>query len=120
MENSDALKELFEYLKKKQIKIAIDDFGTGYSSYAHIIEMPVDVLKIDKSFIDIMMQDKNALESVRAIIGMAKAIGYKILAEGVESVEQAALLQKEGCEYYQGFLKGKPMQVAEFEAQFLG
>ncbi|MEY3090926.1 MAG: hypothetical protein RL113_1242 [Pseudomonadota bacterium] len=120
MENSDALKELFEYLKKKQIKIAIDDFGTGYSSYAHIIEMPVDVLKIDKSFIDLMMQDKNALESVRAIIGMGKAIGYKILAEGVESVEQAALLQKEGCEYYQGFLKGKPMQVAEFEAQFLG
>lgn len=94
------------------ISIAIDDFGTGYSALNYLARFPIDTLKIDRSFINSV--DKRSSELVKAILSIAHRLGQNVVAEGVETVEQAAFLTANGCEAAQGFLYGRPLPKSEF------
>lgn len=100
-------------LKNMGISISIDDFGTGYSSLSYFTRFPIDILKIDRSFIQDMIKNENSKTIVSTIISMAKAIKLKIIAEGVETVEQLTHLQNEGCHKIQGYLISKPVDIEE-------
>ena len=91
------------------IKVAIDDFGTGYSSLSYLLEFPIDILKIDKSFIKNITTDKKALKLVKSILSLAKILEYEVVAEGVELESQMNLLALEEVDYIQGFYFAKPM-----------
>ena len=97
------------------IDISIDDFGTGYSSLSYLRELPVDELKIDKSFIDDIPFDKDACAIVKSIISLAKTLGYKTVAEGVEKEEQQKYLLQNGCDIIQGYYYSKPLSSEEIE-----
>jgi len=91
------------------IRIAIDDFGTGYSSLSYLKKFPIDVLKIDKSFIDDVPYSKDDMAIVLAIIEMGRALGYEVLAEGIETKEQLDFLKEKNCSLYQGFYTSKAL-----------
>ena len=96
-------------LKEYGIKISLDDFGTGYSSLSYLKGLPIDTLKIDKSFIDTVIQDECTQVITESIISMVKKLGFETVAEGVETEEQYEYLKKIDCDNIQGFLLGKPM-----------
>jgi diguanylate cyclase (GGDEF)-like protein/PAS domain S-box-containing protein len=99
-------------LRAMGISIAIDDFGTGYSALNYLARFPIDTLKIDRSFINSV--DKRSSELVKAILSIAHCLGQSVVAEGVETVEQAAFLTANGCEAAQGFLYSRPVPKSEF------
>lgn len=107
-------------LRARGIRLAIDDFGTGYSSLSYLKRFPIDVLKIDKSFVDDIPIDPEDMAIVTAIIAMGKALGFQILAEGTENAEQIEFLKEQGCNLYQGYFKSPPLPAAEFEKLLLG
>jgi diguanylate cyclase (GGDEF)-like protein/PAS domain S-box-containing protein len=107
-----------EVLSRMGITIAIDDFGTGYSSLSYLKRLPVDRLKIDRSFTDGVVTDNSDASIVRAIIALAESLELDVIAEGVETREQAAFLMENGCTMIQGYLYGKPISAAEFAALF--
>jgi len=96
-------------LQQSQVKVAIDDFGTGYSSLAHLAHLPVDMLKIDKSFIGGLSQGNSAGSVVTSIIHLAHNLGMRVIAEGVEDQQQLEFLRQHGCDDCQGFLFGRPV-----------
>jgi diguanylate cyclase (GGDEF)-like protein/PAS domain S-box-containing protein len=96
-------------LRKLGVRIAIDDFGTGYSSLSYILQLPIDVLKIDKRFIDSVDGDDRESRLTAAIIGLARVLDLRCIAEGIERPAQTARLKELGCDYAQGFLLGRPM-----------
>jgi len=98
-------------LREIGVRIAIDDFGTGFSSFKYILEYEVDRLKIDRSFIAKCPQDTNAASIVRTVIAMAHGLHLKVVAEGVETEEQAAFLVRRHCDEAQGYLFGRPMPM---------
>ncbi len=98
------------------VHIAIDDFGTGYSSLAYLKRFPIHTLKIDKSFVLKTPQDQDDKAIVKAVIALAHYLGLKVVAEGVETAEQASYLREEGCEILQGFHFSKPISPADFES----
>ncbi len=104
--------EVLHKLKKMGIKIALDDFGTGFASLSYLHSLPIDILKIDKSFIDSMNEEDNS-EFVRAIISMGHLLNCRIVAEGVEKQEQYDKLKEYGCDVIQGFLLAKPMSFED-------
>ncbi|MBS1209995.1 MAG: diguanylate cyclase/phosphodiesterase with sensor(s) [Proteobacteria bacterium] len=114
MDGREDIAGLLDRLRRQHIRLAIDDFGTGYSSLAYLKRFPLDVLKIDKSFIDDITHDRDDREITLAIISMAHALGFKVLAEGVESAEQLAFLQAHGCDLYQGYYRSKPVPAEAF------
>lgn len=97
------------------VNLAIDDFGTGYSSFAYLQRYQLDVLKIDKSFVDDVAANTESQAIVTAIISMAHILGLKALAEGVEQQDQLDYLRQQGCDYYQGYLCSKPLPAKDFE-----
>ncbi len=97
--------------KKLGIKVAIDDFGTGYSSLSYLHKIPADLLKIDKSFIDVMNNSESSKQYVATIISIGHILNLDVISEGVESNEQLETLQKIGCDYIQGYLWGRPMSL---------
>ncbi|WP_438390494.1 putative bifunctional diguanylate cyclase/phosphodiesterase [Caballeronia sp. DA-9] len=97
------------HLRKRGVSVALDDFGTGYSSLSYLRSFPFDKVKIDKSFIRDIATDGDALAIVRAIIGMAKSLGMIVVAEGVETDAQLALVRSEGCTRVQGYLYSRPL-----------
>ena len=101
------------------ICIAIDDFGTGFSSLSYLAKLPVDTLKIDRSFIIDMVSGEEGLALVSTIISLAHALKLKVVAEGVETQEQLRLLRSLSCDEYQGFLFGKPVPAEIFEEKYL-
>jgi EAL domain-containing protein (putative c-di-GMP-specific phosphodiesterase class I) len=100
------------------LRIAIDDFGTGYSSLAYLTRFPVSALKIDRSFVQDMAQDRSDAIIVRTVIEMAHSLGFTVVAEGVENEEQARLLQLLRCEEAQGFLFAEPMPLQELVRRY--
>lgn len=107
--------EILNKIRELGVRIAIDDFGTGYSSLSYLKKMPLDVLKIDKSFVDDIPHKKDDMEIATTIVGMAHTLRLKVLAEGVETIEQLNFLRDQGCDYYQGYLMSKPIPADEFE-----
>jgi len=116
MENPEQSKQIIEELKKcKNIRISIDDFGTGYSSLSYLKDLDADVIKIDISFVRKMMEDEKTRIIVKTIIILAKELGMKTVAEGVETKEQYDMLKEMGVDYIQGFYLAKPMPEEEAE-----
>ena len=107
-ENISALKELGQH----QIRIAVDDFGTGHSSLSYLKQLPIDTLKIDRSFTRNLPGDREDVVIVRAIVAMAHSLGLRVTAEGVETQKQLAMLRKLRCDEYQGFLFSQPVPAA--------
>tara|TARA_R110002111_G_C6006299_1_gene373982 strand:+ start:2171 stop:6670 length:4500 start_codon:yes stop_codon:yes gene_type:complete len=118
MNNEELVIEKLEVFKSLGIKLAIDDFGTGYSSLSYLKRFPINLLKIDRTFVNNSLVDKVDADIIRTIIVLAHSMGVEVIAEGVETVEQKALLESLHCDYVQGYLYGKPMPAEEFEAQF--
>lgn len=108
--------ERLRRLKKLGIGLHLDDFGTGYSSLSYLHTLPLDVLKIDRSFIQSMIDNDSSAELVRTIVAMAKNMGMDIVAEGIENQTQLSTLQRLSCEYGQGFLFAKPQFWQETRA----
>ena len=102
-------------LNKLGVTLAIDDFGTGYSSLAYLKLFPLNVLKIDKSFIDNIPHSRSDIAMTATIIAIARTLNLKVLAEGVETPAQLAFLQEQSCDLYQGYLTSPPVPAAEFE-----
>lgn len=102
-------------LRRAGVTLAIDDFGTGYSSLSYLRHLPVDVLKIDRSFVNSIERDGRDLSIAGTIIALAHGLGLKVVAEGVETEDQRGLLEALGCDQGQGFLFARPMPAAEFE-----
>jgi len=114
IEDQEVIIKTLNQLRERGVYLAIDDFGTGYSSLAYLKRFPLDVLKIDKSFIDDIPHDKSDMEISSTIIAMGKTLGFKVLAEGVETAEQLKFLADKGCNIYQGYLKSKPLDAVGF------
>ncbi|KKB86041.1 hypothetical protein VW29_04415 [Devosia limi DSM 17137] len=102
-----------EALRKRGLKVALDDFGTGFASLTHLLSFPVDIIKIDKSFVDRLGSDAPSTVIVQAIIDITRKLGMQVIAEGVETVEQAQILRSLGCRSGQGFLYARPVSAAE-------
>ena len=105
-----------EQLRQHGVRVAIDDFGTGYSSLSHLKRFPIDILKIDKTFVADILTERDDTAIVSAVIALARALDMEVVAEGVETEAQRVLLAGHGCDAYQGYLFSKPLPAAEFEA----
>ena len=115
MQKKEEIIEILHRLKKLGVQIAIDDFGTGYSSLSYLKQLPVDKLKIDKSFVHDIPQAGNDEAITRAVNVLAKSLNLSVIAEGIETYEQEAALKAQGCVVGQGFLYSEPVTVAAFE-----
>ena len=104
-----------QVMRDEGVRIAIDDFGTGYSSLSRLADLPVDTLKIDRSFISRLAGDKTAQAVVSTIVSLARAFKLSTVAEGVEREVGLALLRELGCEQSQGYLHSRPLPVKAFE-----
>ena len=114
--------EVLHTLRQKGFKISMDDFGTGYSSLSLLTEMPLDTLKIDKSFVDKVGTDTENVKDIaviRHIISLAKELHFTCLAEGAEQKCQIEKLRSLGCEVIQGYYYSKPLPIAEYEQKYL-
>lgn len=109
LDHGEGLDRRLAELKALGVRLAIDDFGTGYSSLAYLSQLPIDKLKIDKSFVRKLTEDDTSREIVRTIVGLAHNLGIVALAEGVETAAQLDLLQAMGCEYVQGYYFSRPV-----------
>ena len=115
IENIERLLPIFQKMKEDNISLSLDDFGTGYSSLSMLRNVPIDELKIDKSFVDHIVNNKNDCAMVSSIITMGKNLGMTVLAEGVENKQQATILQDAGCDIYQGYYFSKPLNLVDLE-----
>ena len=104
---------LLQRLRGLGITLAIDDFGTGYSSLSYLKQFPIDVLKIDQSFIRDILEDDSDKAIVNAIIALARQLELEVLAEGVETYEHQSYLSSQGCDYVQGYYYCKPIPADE-------
>lgn len=116
--NIDQMTQLLHELKALGIQIAVDDFGTGYSSLSYLKDFPIDCLKIDRTFVRNVPNNPNDEALVSMIISMAKHLRLKVVAEGIEEVEQLSFLIEGGCDYIQGYLFSKPISPQQISETF--
>ena len=116
MDDIDATVAKLRALRDMGLNIAIDDFGTGYSSLAYLAKLPVHSLKIDRSFVIAMANDPDTLTLVSTIISLARSLRLKVVAEGVETEEQAKILRLLRCDQMQGYLISRPVPEVELQA----
>jgi diguanylate cyclase (GGDEF)-like protein len=114
----DGMAKVLEAINELDVRIAMDDFGTGYSSLAYLQRLPIDVLKIDRSFIAPMLEDRDSVAIVRAVLGLASALGMSTTAEGVETGELVETLVGLGCDVAQGYFFARPLPADEAYAYF--
>lgn len=107
-------------LKERGVRFSIDDFGTGYSSLSYLKRLPIDQLKIDRSFVDDILLDETGGAIAQAIVSLGRAMGLSVIAEGVEAEEQRDYLIGLGCDAFQGYLFGSPLPLDEFEKKWCG
>ena len=113
MNNPDASIKKLKEISKVGIEVAIDDFGTGYSSLAYLKKLPLDKLKIDRSFVKDIPQDEDDIAITKAIIALGKSLNLKLIAEGVETQEQKDFLVENGCKNIQGYLYSRPIPAED-------
>ena len=113
IEDSKAVAEALEELKKIGVLLALDDFGTGYSSLNHLKRFPIDTLKIDKSFVRGLTADNDDAGIIDAVIRLGRSLHMQVIAEGVETREQLAFLRKRGCPEGQGYYFSRPVPAEE-------
>lgn len=119
MEEPEEIIKILTKLKSIGVQISMDDFGTGYSSFSYINKLPIDKIKIDRSLIADLGEGYKNTMIVKSIIMMGHSLGVEIVAEGIETEEQFAILKELECDYIQGYLIGKPMENVAFEEQFI-
>ncbi len=115
IENFKSVSDKLKLLKEHGIRISLDDFGTGFSSLSYLMRLPIDTLKIDKSFIDTVLTDNSTRIITESIIEMVKALGFESIAEGVEEESQYQYLNTIGCDVIQGYLLGRPQPPEQLE-----
>ena len=120
VENPEETIESLKKLKDLGMSVSIDDFGTGYSSLSYLTRFPLDSLKVDRAFVANLPDDRDAVAIVRAIVSMAKNLGLKIIAEGVETENQVGFLHALGCHVGQGYLFSKPIPAEDFKKLLTG
>ncbi|MEN4053918.1 EAL domain-containing protein [Sulfurimonas sp. NWX79] len=118
MEQTVASMSILQNFRDHGFKISIDDFGTGYSSMSYLKQLPVDTIKIDKSFVDGIAQESSDNIVIEAIIALAKTLGYTVVSEGIETEEQEDFLSKANCDLGQGYLFSKPVRCEEIMERF--
>ncbi|WP_052808234.1 bifunctional diguanylate cyclase/phosphodiesterase [Methyloterricola oryzae] len=118
MDRESDVVELLQGLRALNVRLAIDDFGTGYSSLAYLKRFPLNVLKIDKSFIEDIPVHTGDMEIAAAIIALGHILRLRVVAEGVETLDQLAFLREKGCDLFQGYLRSPPIPAEEFEKLF--
>ncbi len=111
--NPENAKKQLEACNKLGMDISLDDFGTGYSSLSYLHYFPIDTLKIDRSFISSMLKQRSSFMLIKSIIGLAKNMEMRVIAEGIETADEARTIQSLGCDYCQGFLFAKAMPYSE-------
>ncbi|HET7462456.1 MAG TPA: GGDEF domain-containing phosphodiesterase, partial [Longimicrobium sp.] len=116
MRNAELVIPVLERLREMGVRAYMDDFGTGYSSLSWLHRFPVNVLKVDRTFVERVPREPDAVEIVRTIVALARTLGLEIIAEGVETAEQAALLREMGCQFAQGFYYSGPLSADEAAA----
>ena len=114
MEYSTSNLTILEDMRKLGCRISIDDFGTGYSSLSYMKQLPLDTIKIDRSFVSDLPKNMHDAEVAKTIIVLSKSLGYQVIAEGIEDDAQERFLRQYGCDLGQGFYFAKPMGEAEF------
>jgi len=114
MNNIDEVVEKMDALRRHDIRISIDDFGTGYSCLSYLKQLPIDLLKIDQSFVRDITHDKDDAMVVETIIAMSRHLGLNVIAEGVETQEQLDSLIDKGCNTFQGYFFSQPLDAAAF------
>jgi EAL domain-containing protein (putative c-di-GMP-specific phosphodiesterase class I) len=119
MEHGTLVVGTLHALRSMGVRVAIDDFGTGYSSLAYLKRLPLDTLKIDRSFVADIPSHEGGAEIAAAIIALAHQLHFEVLAEGVESEAQLDFLREHGCDYFQGFLVSPAVTAEEFTTKFL-
>ena len=115
MRDLDESARQMDRLRALGVSISIDDFGTGYSSLSYLWRLPIDTLKIDRSFLEEIDRDANTIPLVRAIVTLAHGLGLKVVAEGIETRHQLEALRDVGCDLFQGFLLGEPLPAEATE-----
>jgi EAL domain-containing protein (putative c-di-GMP-specific phosphodiesterase class I) len=116
MNDPDQAFDTLNALREKGLRLALDDFGTGFSSLTRLKTMPVDTLKIDKSFVAGIPDDTKDLSIIRSTVQMARNLGKTPLAEGIETLDQMRFLVEQGCELGQGFLFSRPVPTEAIDA----
>ncbi|HYT79647.1 MAG TPA: GGDEF domain-containing phosphodiesterase, partial [Actinomycetota bacterium] len=119
MIDPDRTMRILEQMHTAGLRLAIDDFGTGYSSLSRLKQMPVDILKIDRSFVRDIPSDRHAMSMVKAIIQLARGLGMVPLAEGIETEEQRRFLAQSGCVMGQGFYFSRPVPATEISQRYV-
>ncbi|SCY60561.1 EAL domain-containing protein, partial [Pseudomonas flexibilis] len=114
LDNVESVLHTLNQLRELGVKLAIDDFGTGYSSLSYLKRLPVDYLKIDRTFVRDLTEDGEDAAITRAIIAMAHSLELKVVAEGVEEQQQLDFLKSQGCDEIQGFLISRPIEAIHF------
>jgi EAL domain-containing protein (putative c-di-GMP-specific phosphodiesterase class I) len=118
MEDASSALGILLALKELGVLLAIDDFGTGYSSLGYLQRFPLDILKIDQSFVETLGVDSRGDTIVAAVINLAHALGLQVVAEGVETTQQLEILRSLGCDLAQGFLFSRPVPAAQIVSAF--
>ena len=116
MGDADRARDIFMALKDLDVKLSLDDFGTGYSSLSQLRRLPLDTLKVDRSFVSAMDSDDEKRQITQIIVSLAQLLGMTVVAEGAETLGEVLALKAMGCEFVQGYYYYRPLDTADAEA----